>query len=55
MRCGYILIVRLSNQGQLTNPSEVRESLGLGPGDLIVLSRIEPFDAPFHAALSIAV
>ena len=52
---------RLSSKGQVTIPSEVRESLGLGAGDLVgyeirgekaVLSRIEPFDAPFHAALS---
>jgi antitoxin PrlF len=52
---------RLSSKGQVTIPSEVRESLRLAAGDLVgyevraeevVLKRIEPFDAAFHAALS---
>ncbi len=52
---------RLSSKGQVTIPSEVRESLRLVAGDLVeyevraeevVLKRIEPFDAAFHAALS---
>jgi antitoxin PrlF len=52
---------RLSSKGQVTIPSEVRESLRLGAGDLVsyevrgeeaVLKRIEPFDAAFHASLS---
>jgi AbrB family looped-hinge helix DNA binding protein len=52
---------RLSSKGQVTIPSEVRESLSLGAGDLVsydvhgeeaVLKRIEPFDAAFHATLS---
>lgn len=52
---------KLSSKGQVTIPSEVRESLGLGTGDLVgyeirgeevVLKRVEPFDAAFHAALS---
>jgi len=52
---------KLSSKGQVTIPSEVRESLGLGTGDLVsyelhgeeaVLRRIEPFDAAFHASLS---
>jgi len=52
---------RLSSKGQVTIPSEVRESLGLGTGDLVsyevrgeeaVLKRIEPFDAAFHTSLS---
>ena len=52
---------KLSSKGQVTIPSEVRESLKLGTGDLVgyeirgeevVLSRVEPFDAAFHAALS---
>jgi antitoxin PrlF len=52
---------RLSSKGQVTIPSEVREFLRLGAGDLVsyevrggeaVLKRIEPFDAAFHASLS---
>ncbi len=52
---------RLSAKGQVTNPKELRESVGLHPGDMvgyevkngvISLTRIEPFDAAFHAALS---
>ena len=52
---------RLSAKGQVTIPKELRESIGLQPGDMvgyevkngiISLTRIEPFDAAFHAALS---
>ncbi len=52
---------RLSSKGQVTIPKELRESIGLQPGDMvgyevkngiISLTRIEPFDAAFHAALS---
>ncbi len=52
---------RLSAKGQVTIPKELRESVGLQPGDMvgyevnngvISLTRIEPFDAAFHAALS---
>ncbi len=52
---------RLSSKGQVTIPKELRESVGLQPGDMvgyevkngiISLTRIEPFDAAFHAALS---
>jgi len=52
---------KLSSKGQVTIPSEVRDSLGLGTGDLVgyeirgeevVLKRVEPLDAVFHAALS---
>lgn len=52
---------RLSRKGQVTVPKEVRESIGLKAGDLvayeiedgrIILRRVEPFDAAFHAALS---
>ena len=52
---------RLTRRGQVTIPGEIRRSLGLGPGDLvacevreggILLKRVEPFDAPFHIALS---
>ena len=52
---------RLSAKGQVTIPKELRESIGLQPGDMvgyevkngvISLTRIEPFDAAFHATLS---
>ena len=52
---------RLSAKGQVTIPKELRESIGLQPGDMvgyevkngvISLTRIEPFDAAFHAAIS---
>ena len=54
-------IGRLSAKGQVTVPKQVREVLGVGPGDLLEyeiddgvvrLRRVEPFDAAFHAALS---
>jgi AbrB family looped-hinge helix DNA binding protein len=52
---------RLSRRGQVTIPGEIRKAAGLGPGDLvayevrdgvILLKRLEPFDAEFHGALS---
>ena len=52
---------RLSSKGQVTIPIEVRERLGLEPGDVVVyeiegesaiLRRSDPFDFAFHAALS---
>jgi AbrB family looped-hinge helix DNA binding protein len=52
---------RLSAKGQVTVPKEIREILGLKPGDMIAyevqngtvtLRRVEPFDAAFHRALS---
>jgi len=45
----------------VTIPKEVRETLGVKPGDLVkyeiengvvFLKRVEPFDAEFHAAVS---
>ena len=52
---------KLSIKGQITIPKEVREKLGVKPGDWIAyelengtvsIRRVEPFDAEFHAALS---
>ncbi len=52
---------RLSSKGQITIPIEVRQAIGLEPGDLVayevkdgvvMLQRVEPFDAAFHPALS---
>jgi antitoxin PrlF len=52
---------RLSNKGQVTLPIEVWQAIGLEPGDLVayevkdgvvVLQRVVPFDAAFHASLS---
>ncbi len=52
---------KLSSQGQVTVPKAIREELALQPGDLVayevvdgkvVLSRVDPFDASYHAALS---
>lgn len=54
-------ISRLSSKGQLTIPKKIRDSISLKPGDLVVyeihdncvmLKRVEPFDAAYHAALS---
>ncbi len=52
---------RLSSKSQVTLPRAVREALKARPGDTIVyevegnavrLTRMEPFDAAFHKALS---
>ncbi len=56
-----MLASKLSSKGQVTIPKEIRETVGLEPGDMvayelhhgaILLKRVEPFDAAFHAALS---
>ena len=56
-----MLTSRLSGKNQVTLPREVRRTLGLKPGDrvayelhdgIVHLSRMEPFDAAFHEALS---
>ena len=53
---------RLSSKGQVTIPKEIRDSLGLEPGDFVtyeladgdavILRRVEPYDAPYHLAVS---
>lgn len=52
---------KLSSKGQVTIPREIREKVRLEPGHLvayevkdgvIILKRVEPFDAAFHEALS---
>ena len=52
---------RLSSKGQVTIPVEVRERLGLEPGDVVayeiegeraILRRVDPFDVAFHGTLS---
>ena len=53
---------RLSSKGQVTIPKEVRDSLGLEPGDFVtyqladgdsvILRRVEPYDAAYHLAVS---
>jgi AbrB family looped-hinge helix DNA binding protein len=54
-------ISKISSKGQVTLPKEVREAVGLHPGDMIayevndgviLLRHVESFDAAFHAALS---
>ena len=52
---------KISSKNQITVPKEVRERLGIRPGDLIaydiedervILRRVEPFDREFHEALA---
>ena len=52
---------RLSSKSQVTIPKEARESIGAGPGDTVsfevaegalILRKVDPFDAAFHAALA---
>lgn len=53
---------KLSLKGQVTLPKEVRDALGLHPGDVVgyriqgrgqvSLRRVEAFDAAFHKSLS---
>jgi AbrB family looped-hinge helix DNA binding protein len=54
-------VSKLSVKGQVTIPKEVREKLGVKPGDWIAyelengtvsIRRVEPFDADFHGALT---
>lgn len=54
-------VSRLSAKGQVTIPREIRQLLGIQPGDTVtyevhdgtvMLKRAEPFDVVFHRALS---
>ena len=54
-------VSRLSSKSQITIPKEVRDAIGLQPGDavtyevhdnVIELKRAGPFDAVFHKSLS---
>ncbi len=56
-----IQVSRISSKGQVTIPKQIRERLGVEPGDLIAyeidngvisIRRVESFDAAFHASLS---
>jgi len=56
-----MIVSKLSSKGQVTVPKKVREILRAKPGDwieyevrdnVVVMRRPEPFDGPFHAALS---
>jgi bifunctional DNA-binding transcriptional regulator/antitoxin component of YhaV-PrlF toxin-antitoxin module len=58
------LTSRISGRGQITIPKKVQETLGAYPDDLIayevggklvILKRVGPFDAVYHAALSQAL
>lgn len=51
---------RVSSKGQVTLPKNVREAIGVRPGDavayqvskgVVTLKRAEPLDVAFHAAL----
>jgi antitoxin PrlF len=52
---------RLSSEGQVTVPREIRQELDLEPGDyvayevrdgVVVLRKVQPFDAAFHKTLA---
>lgn len=52
---------RVSSKGQVTIPREIRDTLGVVQGDslayevrdgVVILRRVEPFDAAFHKAVS---
>jgi antitoxin PrlF len=59
-RDAAVQMSRVSSKGQVTLPKQVREAIGVGPGDVVAydvakgavtLRRLEPIDLAFHAAL----
>jgi antitoxin PrlF len=55
------VLSKVSSKNQVTLPKEVRERLGIGPGDTllydivdekVILQKVEPFDRRFHEALA---
>ncbi len=55
-----VRISRVSSKGQVTLPKQVRDAIGVSPGDavaydvvkgVVTLRRLEPIDLAFHAAL----
>jgi AbrB family looped-hinge helix DNA binding protein len=57
-------VSKLSSKGRVTIPKQVRERLGVQPGDLIsyemegdvvTIRRSEPFDVAFHSAASVTL
>ena len=55
-----VRISRVSSKGQVTLPKQVRDAIGVAPGDavaydvvkgVVTLRRLEPIDLAFHAAL----
>ena len=55
-----MIMSKLSSKSQITVPKEVRDAVGLSPGDHVsyevrgeevVLRRVEPLEAAFHKAL----
>jgi AbrB family looped-hinge helix DNA binding protein len=54
------VVSKVSSKNQVTLPKEVRDRLGIGPGDTVlydivdekvILHKVEPFDRQFHSAL----
>ena len=54
-------VSKISVKGQITIPKEIRNAIGIKPGDLIAyelrgetvkLRRVNPFDSLFHSAIS---
>lgn len=55
-----VQISRVSSKGQVTLPRQIRQAIGVGPGDavaydvaqgVVTLRRLEPIDLAFHAAV----
>ena len=55
------VLSKVSSKNQVTLPKEVRERLGIGPGDIllydivdekVILQKVAPFDRRFHESLA---